>query len=257
MNIIALIKQTFDTEAKIILDPNGKIDASAVNLILNPYDEFAVEEAVQLKEKYGGEVTVITFGGAKAPEALRYAMAMGADKALHIDDAALADADEWGVAQVLSKAVSTLSYDLILAGRIAVDDGSSQVAVRVAEALNLPVVSTVTKLTVDSRQATALREIDGGTETVELELPAVITVQKGINEPRFPSIPSIMKAKKKELKTAAPQDFGVEAEQTASKMKLIEYTLPAPRQAGRILSGNPSAVAGELAKILSLEEKIL
>jgi electron transfer flavoprotein beta subunit len=257
MQIVVCVKQTFDTEAKIQLDQAGKIDASAVNLILNPYDEFAVEEAVRLKEKLGGEITAVTFGGARAQEALRTALAMGADRAILIDDADLPEADEWSVAEVLAKAVSTLSYDLILAGRIAVDDGSSQVSVRLSEALDLPVVSTVTKLEIDGAKVAAVREIDGGSETVELSLPAVITVQKGINEPRFPSVPSILKAKKKELKTVSLSDLGLTAPTLAGKMKLSRYSPPAARAAGRMIDGEPAQAVSELARILSQDEKVL
>lgn len=257
MNIVVCIKQTFDTEAKIALDKNGRIDSTNVSLIVNPYDELAIEEGIRLKEKFGGEVTVVTMGTSRAPEALRAALAMGADKAVLVSDPTLEDVDEWGVAELLAKAISPLNYDIILAGRIAIDDGSSQVAVRLAEKLNIPSVSTVIKMEIEGTKVTAVREIDGGTETIELSLPAVITVQKGINEPRYPSVPGIMKAKKKELKTFSLKDLGVEVSSVGAKMKIENYSMPSPRQSGRIIPGDAAAAASELARILSEEEKVL
>lgn len=257
MNIVVCIKQTFDTEAKIVLDGSGKIDPNGVNLIINTYDEFAIEEGIKLKEKFGGEVTVVSLGSSRAAEALRTALAMGADKAVLISDPALDGADEWAAAEVLAKAVSTLSCDVILAGRIAIDDGSSQVAVRLAEKLNVPSVSSVLKLEIEGTNATATREIDGGTEVIELSLPAVFTAQKGLNEPRYPSVAGIMKAKKKELKTLSLADLGLSASDIAAKMKVEKFSLPAARQAGRKLGGEAAQAAQELARLLREEAKVL
>ncbi|MHB1404601.1 MAG: electron transfer flavoprotein subunit beta/FixA family protein [Desulfitobacteriaceae bacterium] len=257
MNIVVCIKQTFDTEAKIVLDGSGKIDPNGVNLIINPYDEYAIEEGLKLKEKFGGEVTVVTLGSSRAAEALRTALAMGADKAVLISDPALDGADEWAAAEVLAKTITTLPYDVILAGRIAIDDGSSQVAVRLAEKLNAPSVTSVLKLEIEGSNATVTREIDGGTEVIELSLPAVMTAQKGLNEPRYPSVAGIMKAKKKELKTLSLSDLGLSASDAAAKMKTEKFSLPAPRQAGRKLSGDVAQAVQELARLLREEAKVL
>lgn len=257
MNIVVCIKQTFDTEAKIVLDGSGKIDSNGVNLIINPYDEYAIEEGIKLKEKFGGEVTVVSMGSSRAAEALRTALAMGADKAVLISDPALDEADEWAAAEALAKAVSSLSYDVILAGRIAIDDGSSQVAVRLAEKLNIPSVSSVLKLDLDGSNAAATREIDGGTEVIALSLPAVFTAQKGLNEPRYPSVAGIMKAKKKELKTLSLADLGLSGSEIAAKMKVEKFSLPAARQAGRKLDGDAAQAARELARLLREEAKVL
>lgn len=257
MNIVVCIKQTFDTEAKIVLNGSGKIDPNGVNLIINPYDEFAIEEGIRLKEKFGGEVTVVSMGGSRAQEALRTALAMGADKAVLISDPALEEVDEWLAAEALAKAVANLSYDIILAGRIAIDDGSSQVAVRLAEKLNIPSVSTAVKMEVNGSLATVVREIDGGTETLEMNLPVVITAQKGMNgnEPRYPSVAGIMKAKKKELKTFTLADLGLGS--LAPKMKIAGYSLPTPRQGGRKIPGDAAQAAQELARLLREEAKVL
>lgn len=259
MNIVVCIKQTFDTEAKIVLDSQGKIDATNVNLIINPYDEYAIEEGILLKEKFGGEVVVVTLGGSRAQEALRVALAMGADRAVLVSDPGLAAADEWSTAEVLAKALASLSYDLILAGRVAIDDGAGQVAIRLAEKLNIPSISTVSKLEIDGSQVTAVREIDGGTETIAASLPVVIAAQKGINgvEPRYPSLPGIMKAKKKELKSFTLADLEIEASGVKAKMKVETYTLPPVRQSGRLIPGDAEAAASELARILAVEEKVL
>lgn len=257
MNIIVCIKQTFDTEAKIVFNSQGQIDPNGVNLIVNPYDEFALEEGIRLKEKFGGVVTVVSLGGARTQEALRTALAMGADKAVLVNDPSLNDVDEWLAAEVLAKAIATLPYDIILTGRIAIDDGSSQVAVRLAEELNLPSVSTVVKFTVEGNKATVVREIDGGTETIEVELPIVLTAQKGINgnEPRYPSVAGIMKAKKKELKTLTLADLGLSS--LEAKMKVEKYDLPTPRQGGKKVPGDPAAAARELTRLLHEEAKVL
>ena len=257
MNIIVYIKQTFDTEAKIVLDGNGKIDANGVNLIINPYDEFAIEEGIRLKEKLGGEVTVVSMGGARAQEAIRTALAMGVDKAVLVSDPALESSDEWHNAEVLAKAVSQVPYDIIIAGRIAIDDGASQIAVRLAEILNVPSISSVLKLDVTGTQVTATREIDGGTEVIETSLPVVITAQKGLNDPRYPSVAGIMKAKKKPLKTVTLADLGMTAADIAPKMNIDKYSLPTARLAGKQIPGEPAQAAQELARLLREEAKIL
>ena len=257
MNIVVYIKQTFDTEAKIVLDGSGKIDANGVNLIINPYDEFAIEEGLRLKEKLGGEVTVVSMGGARAQEAVRTALAMGVDKGVLVSDPALESTDEWANAEILAKAVAQIPYDIILAGRIAIDDGASQIAVRLAEALNLPSVSSVLKLDVDGTQAVATREIDGGTELIEIALPVVVTAQKGLNEPRYPSVAGIMKAKKKPIQTLTLADLGLAAGDLAPKMNVVSYSLPAPRQGGRKIPGDVAQAANELARLLRDEAKVL
>ncbi|SDH13716.1 electron transfer flavoprotein subunit beta/FixA family protein [Desulfosporosinus hippei] len=255
MNIVVFIKQTFDTEAKIVLDASGKIDANGVNLIINPYDEYAIEEGIRLKEKNGGEVTVVSMGGSRAQEAVRTALAMGADKGVLVSDPGLENTDEFGRAQILAKVVADIPHDVILAGRIAIDDGASQIAVRLAEALSIPSVSSVIKLEVAGTQATATREIDGGTELIEVSFPAVFTAQKGLNDPRYPSVAGIMKAKKKPLKSLTLADLGFSAGDL--KMVINQYSLPTPRKAGRKIDGEPAQAASELAKLLREEAKVL
>jgi electron transfer flavoprotein beta subunit len=224
-------------------------------LVINPYDEFAIEEALKLKEKFGGEVTVVSVGGDKTDTSIRTALAMGCDKAVRINDPALADADEWAVAEALAKAVSALPYDIILSGRIAVDDGSSQVAVRTADALGIPSVSSILKLDIDGDKATVTREIDGGTEVIEVTLPVVLTAQKGLNEPRLPSMKGIMGAKKKEIAVKSLADIGAEA--LSAKMRAPKYSLPSPRKGGKVIPGEAADAAKELARLLREEAKVI
>jgi electron transfer flavoprotein beta subunit len=257
MNLIVCLKQTFDTEAKIQLNSSGGIDSNGVNLVINPYDEFAVEEALKLKETFGGEVTLVCVGKEKAQEALRTALAMGCDQAVLICDPALENADEWAVAEVLAKVVGQLPFDLILAGRIAVDDGSGQVAVRLAEALHIPSVSSIVKLEAEVGNATVAREIDGGTELIEVSLPAVFTAQKGLNIPRYPTMLGIMKAKKKELKVLTLSDLGMAADTAVPKMKCLSYSLPKPRTGGKKIDCEPCEAAKELSRLLREEAKVI
>ncbi len=257
MKILVCLKQTFDTEAKIVLDENGKIERQGVSLIMNPYDEFAVEEALRLKENQGeGEVTVISVGGQQTQDALRQALAMGADKAVLVDPGDV-ELDEYSTATILAKVISGMEYDIILGGFRAIDDGSAQVAGRVAEILNIPVVNMITKLEVADGKAVATREIEGGSEVVEVPLPAVLTAQKGLNEPRYPSMKGIMKAKKKPMQKMTLADVGLEEGQIAPKVKAISFSLPEPRKAGKIIPGEPAEAARELARLLREEAKVV
>ncbi|MCR4419096.1 MAG: electron transfer flavoprotein subunit beta/FixA family protein [Clostridia bacterium] len=260
MNIVVLLKQTFDTEAKIELTADGKISSAGVNLIINPYDEFAVEEALKLKEKFGGEVVVVSVGGAQAQDAIRQALAMGADRGVLVQDPALEGADHAGVAQALAKAVSTLSYDLILTGWVAIDDNAAQVPGRVAEILNLPQVNLAVKVEVDGNRATVHREGEGATEILEVPLPALITAQKGLNEPRYPSMKGIMQAKKKPIQQLSLADLGLSADAVgaaAAKVTVTSYSLPPKRAGGRLLEGEPQDQARELVRLLREEAKVI
>lgn len=254
MNIVVCLKQTFDTEAKIKLTNDGKIERKGVSLIINPYDEFAVEEALRLKEKEGGQVTVVSVGGPEVQDALRQALAMGADKAVLIDPG-VEEVDEYATATILAKALSGMEYDIILGGWRAIDDSSAQVAGRVAEILNIPVVNMVTKLEVAGGKATATREIEGGSEVIEVSLPAVITAQKGLNEPRYPSMKGIMKAKKKPMEKTTAAEVGVDS--VVTKVQALSYSLPKPREAGKVIEGEAPDAARELARLLHEEAKIV
>ena len=193
MNILVLVKQTFDTEEKLVIE-NGAISEDGVEFILNPYDEYAVEEAVKIKEESGAEVTVLTLGPDRSENVLRTALAMGADKGIivELDE----EVDEYTLSKYIVAAIKDQPFDLILGGNMAVDSGSGQVAIRVAEELGIPHVSTITGLTLEGNKATVERDVEGDVEIIEVNLPFLATAQQGLNEPRYPSLPGIMKARK-------------------------------------------------------------
>jgi electron transfer flavoprotein beta subunit len=255
MNILVLLKQTFDTEEKIVID-NGGISEEGVKFIINPYDEYAVEEAVKLKEEHGGEVTVITVGPSRAEEALRTALAMGADKAVIVDDVNLFG-DEYIIAKVLEAVVNRREYDIILGGYMAVDDGSAQVGPRLAEHLGIPHVSTIINLQVDGKTARVERDVEGNLEVIEINLPVLLTAQQGLNEPRYPSLPNIMKARKKPLERLGADDLGLSSLALKSKTELVNQYLPPKKMAGRILQGGIEDQVKELTQLLRNEAKVV
>lgn len=247
MKIAVCVKQTFDTEAKIALK-DGKVSDDGVNLIINPYDETAVEEALVIKEKLGGEVIVVSAGSEKVQDALRQALAMGADKGVVVKSNP--EADEYARACILSKAIGDLGADLILCGHVAADDGSSQVPTRLAEILNLPHVNVVTKLELNGDVATCTRETDGGTEIIEVKLPAIITCQVSMNEPRYPSMKGIMQAKKKPVDEVAGEDV-------ASKTTIASFFIPPPKAAGKKIEAEPADAAAQVVNWLKNDVRVI
>lgn len=250
MKIIVCIKQVPDTEATIkIADDRKSIDSTDVNWILNPYDEFAVEEALQIKEKTGdGNVTIISVGSEKSTKAIRDALAMGADEAILIkteDDYI----DSLATAKALTEVLTQMDYDLILFGKQAVDDDNLQVGPMVAELLDLPCVTFIAELSLENGKAIAKREIEGGTEVIETSLPAVFTAEKGLNEPRYPSLRGIMMAKKK---TIQQQQLSIEP----AKIKVVSINYPPSRKAGKVVGEGTDAVP-ELVKLLREEAKVI
>jgi electron transfer flavoprotein beta subunit len=256
VNIVACIKQTFDTEAKIAIR-DGQVSDQGVNLILNPYDEYAVEEAIRLKEKNGGEVVVVSVGSDKTQEALRYCLAMGADRAVLVQDPALEKTDNAGVSVALAKLLANMEYDVIFCGNQAVDDGAAEVPSRLAEKLDLPQANVITSLEMGDGSATVKREVDGGSEILEVQLPALFSAQKGLNEVRYPSLPGIMKAKRKELKVVGLGDLGLSAAEVAPKTEIVNVELPPARQAGKVLKGEVAEVVAELVSLLKNEAKVI
>ncbi|MCF6092605.1 electron transfer flavoprotein subunit beta/FixA family protein [Microaerobacter geothermalis] len=255
MNILVCLKQTFDTEERIVIQ-NGQISEEGVEFIINPYDEYAVEEALKLKEQHGGEVTVITVGPTRAESALRTALAMGADKAVIVDDESLFG-DEYTIAKVLAAVVKQREYDIILGGNMAVDDGSAQVGPRLAEELGIPHVSTIVKLDVEGNKARVERDVEGDTEVIEVHLPVLVTAQQGLNEPRYPSLPGIMKAKKKPLERLGAGDLGLDLSVIKSKTELVDQYLPPKKEAGKILQGEIGDQVKELVQLLRNEAKVI
>lgn len=258
MKTIVLLKQVPDTASQIMIGKDGKgIDKTGLSYIINPYDEYALEEALRIKEKTGGSVTVISAGSEKVKDALRSALALGVDSAVHIkDDAAerssAEGSDSIGIATLLAAACKTMEYDIILCGKQAVDDDCALVGPMVAELLGLPHASLIVKLelSVDSKTATAHREVEGGEEVVELTLPALVTAQKGLNEPRYASLSGIMQAKKKPI-----QELTIQA--PGAKVEIISLAYPKERTAGKVLEGDVAVQAKEAVRLLREEAKVI
>ncbi|MBP1999069.1 electron transfer flavoprotein beta subunit [Paenibacillus shirakamiensis] len=255
MNIYVLLKQTFDTEERIVIQ-NGEVSDDGVKYVVNPYDEYAVEEALRQKDIHGGNITVISVGPDRTAEALRTALAMGADDAVLMNDDRI-PADEYSISRVLAAFLSNQSYDLILGGNFSVDTGGGQVAVRLAQLLGIPHISSITKLDVESGKAKVLRDAEGDTETSEVTLPAVFTAQQGLNEPRYPSLPGIMKAKKKPFQNLTLDDVGLSLADITAKTQRLSLTLPPARKAGQMIQGDPAQQAASLVQLLRTEAKLI
>ncbi|ADC48697.1 electron transfer flavoprotein, beta subunit [Alkalihalophilus pseudofirmus OF4] len=256
MNIFVLMKRTFDTEEKIAIS-NGRIDEGGAEFIINPYDEYAIEEAIVLRDEHGGEVTVVTVGEEEAEKELRTALAMGADKAVLLDSEDVDELDQFTTASMLAAYLKEQEYDIILGGNVAVDGGSGQVGPRVAELLEIPQVTTITNLEVADGAATIVRDVEGDEETVEVSLPVLVTAQQGLNEPRYPSLPGIMKAKKKPLETLDLDDLDLDEDDVEAKTTTLEIFLPPEKQAGKLLEGDPQAQVKELVSLLKSEAKVI
>ncbi|MEK5059032.1 electron transfer flavoprotein subunit beta [Paenibacillus sp. FSL H7-0326] len=255
MKIVVLLKQTFDTEEKITLQ-NGVVSEDGVKFVINPYDEYAVEEAVKLRDEHGGSVTLLSVGPDRAAEALRTALAMGADEAVLISDERIPD-DEYVISKVLYSYLNQENPDLILGGNFSVDRGSGQVAIRLAELLGIPHTSSITKLTIEGTTAEVHRDAEGDLEVLRVTLPALFTAQQGLNEPRYPSLPGIMKAKKKPFKTLLLEDLNLTEADVQPATKQVELSLPPERGAGKILKGDAEHVARELVGLLRTESKVI
>ncbi len=249
MNIAVCVKQTPDTETRVKLTDDQKaVNESDINFILNPYDEFAVEEALQLREKHGGEVTIISLGPDRVKSAIRSALAMGADKAIHLT-AESNPTDPNVVAAALADELKQGNYDLILLGKQAIDDDHAQVPSLLGEKLGLPAVTVVVKLEMDGDQVTAEREVDGAHEIITCTLPAVIGAQRGLNEPRYASLKGIMKAKKIPIEEKA-------ANLSADQLQIESFNYPPEKSAGKIVGDSADAVP-ELLRLLHEEAKVI
>ena len=253
MNTVVCIKQVPDTETLIKVSGTGIVE-DGVKWIMSPYDEFAVEEALQ--KKGSDLVTVVSLGGDRAIETLRTALAMGADEAVHINDAAFAkSADAYATAAALAAAIKDLKFEAVWCGKQAMDDDAGQVPAILAEMLSLPVVTMVTKFEPNGATAIVTREVEGGEAVVEVTLPAVFSAQKGLNEPRYASLPGIMKAKKKPVTVKTAAELGVSAG-PGSTVK--EMSLPPARQAGKVIGGaDDNEKAANLAKALHEEARVI
>lgn len=257
MNIFVLLKRTFDTEEKITLT-NGTIEEDGAEFIINPYDEYAIEEAILLKDQHGGTVTVLSIGNEEAEKELRLALAMGCDQAVLINtEDEIEESDPFTTSKILAHYFKGKAFDIILGGNVSIDKSSGQVGPRLAELLDIPYVTTITKITVDGKTAVIERDVEGDSEIVETSLPLLVTAQQGLNEPRYPSLPGIMKAKKKPLEELELDDLDLEEEDVAPKSKTIEVYLPPKKEAGKILEGELKMQVKELFTLLRTEAKVI
>ena len=264
MNTVVCLKQVPDTETQIKIDPDGKsIVKDDIKWVMNPYDEFGVEEALRLKERFSGEVTVVGLGPKRVTESIRTALAMGADKGILINDPAAEGSDSIATAKALAAVMKDLEYDLIFTGQRGVDDDMGLVGATLADFLDIPHLSLIVKVEVseDGESVKVHRPVEGRTLVVESSLPAIITAQKGLNEPRYASLPGIMKAKKKPLEEKTLADLGLDAAgfgEGARKLLVLELTPPPQREAGRIVEGEtPEEKAKELVRLLHEEAKLI
>ena len=260
MNIVVLVKQIPDPEALVAIGEDGISLKVEQKFTLNLFDEFAIEEALRIKAKHTGRVKVISLGSSKAVEALRTGIAMGADDALLLEDEAFSDGDGYATAFVLSRAIAKEPFDIILCGRQAIDADRGEVGQMVAQFLGLPHVGGIVKLEVADGRAVAEVAVEGGTETVEVPLPALFTAQKGLNEPRVPLITGVMKAMKAQIARASAADLGLTAAQTGrqgSQVNVVQYSLPRKKPAVQIIPGTPAEAAREAVRILVDVERVL
>jgi electron transfer flavoprotein beta subunit len=247
---VVCIKQVADTETRVKVAADGRsLDPAGVTWILNPYDEFAIEQALRLKEAAGsGEVVVVSLGGAGVQTTLRSALALGADRGIHLRHDGPAP-DALTVARALEGAIRPLGAGLVWLGKQAVDDDAAQVGPMLATLLELPCVTAIATFELAGEKATVEREIEGGREVVEVTLPAVLTTDKGLNEPRYASLKGIMAAKKKPIEERA-------ASLGAAALEVVALELPPARPPGRIV-GEGAAAVGELVRLLRDEAKVI
>jgi electron transfer flavoprotein beta subunit len=248
MNILVCISQVPDTTTKIAVGTDGKtIEKSGVKFILNPYDEFSIEEGLRLREKFSGSVTALTVGGDSAKEILRTALAMGVDKAVIVKDDSREDS--FSVSVNIAEVAKTLQPDVVILGRQSIDYDSFGMASMVAELLDMPSISVVSKWTIEGNSVVAERDIEGGKEVVETTLPCVISAQKGLNDPRYPKLPDIMKAKSKPIEERA-------SVATSARTQTLSMELPQSKRIGKIL-GDTDADISELVRLLHEEAKVI
>jgi electron transfer flavoprotein beta subunit len=253
MKVVVLVKQVPDTEANIKLG-DTKINEAGIKWIISPYDENAIEEGIKIREKSGGEVIAVSVGPDRVKEALRTAYAMGVDKAVQIKVPEYNTFDSMYTSELIANFAKAEGADVIIAGRQSIDSDSSQVPVQVAERLGASHVVLALKLEFEGSNLKATREIEGGTANVECPLPVVVTAQKGLNEPRYPSLKGIMSAKKKPITEKTPEDLGA----PKNSIEVVSLEPPPPRVAGRKLeAGDAAGFASQLVKALREEVKVI
>lgn len=258
MKVAVLIKRVPDTASVFTISADQKsVATDKLKYVMSPYDEHAMEEAIKLKESASAEVVAVSLGPDATKEVMRTALAMGADSGVLVTGPGTEGLTSKGVAQVLAAVVQSLGADLVFAGKQAVDDDASQVPERVAEMLEMAHASVVTKFELTGEKVVVNREIEGGSYTLELPLPAVITIEKGINTPRYPTLPNIMKAKKKVIEEKSLADLGLSADAVEPGVVVESLALPRQDRRNHIIDGDTPARVNELIRLLKEEEKAL
>ena len=248
MNILVCISQVPDTTTKIAVGPDGtSINPQGVKFILNPYDEFAIEEGLRLREQHGGAVTTVTVGGDSGKEILRTALAMGSDTAVLIKDDVRSDS--FVVASSLAAMVQETSPDIVLFGRQSIDHDSLQIPAMVAELVSWPNISVASTLTIDGTTVRAERDVEGGKELIESSLPLVVSAQKGLNDPRYPKLPDIMKAKSKPIEERP-------AAAVSPRVEVVGLSLPESKRLQRMFGDSESDLT-EVVRLLHEEAKVI
>lgn len=260
MKIAVCIKQSIDTEAVITLDEQGQVVTEGAALIIDPYAEFAVERAVQLKEELGGEVVLVAIGDDDTVPAIRHALSMGADRAILITDSAIDQTNPQAKARVLAAALGAESPDLIMGGTKSGDTSRAQTMQRLAAIMDLPQASLVVEANVDANTLAVSHETDDGLEKFTLSLPAVISAQQGLAEPRYPNVRDIMQSKKKPIDTKTLSDLGIsssEVDGSVAHTNVQSYALSEERKGGRIIEGETPDAVCETAQLLQIEAKVI
>lgn len=260
MNIYVFVKRVPDTESKIRIDPETNlIIEEGLNFVLNPYDEYAVEEALRLREAKGGKVTVLSVGTEEVLVVLKKCLAMGVDEAALVDDTTVETYDGLRTAKIIVQALKKKfpDYSLILFGKQSVGVDNAQIPAMVAEFLGLPQVNVVTRLEIEENKGIAHREIEGALEKTSFSLPAVISAQKGLNEPRYETLKGIMMAKRKEIPVFSLQELGLEERDLVPQLEIIKMASPPPRKVGRKIEKEPNDAAKELAEFLHQEANVI
>jgi len=256
MKIVVLVKRVPDTASAFEVNAAGTgVSTDRLKFIMSPYDEHAVQEAVNIKAASDCEVVVITLGDEGAKEILLPALAMGADRAVFITGPGVESLGSRGVAEALAKVIADEGPDLVFAGKQAVDDDASQVAERVAELLEWPHASVITRFSLDGGTAVVEREVEGGNLTLSIPLPAIFTAQKGLNKPEYPKLPNIMKAKKKPVDEKTLESLGLSAATLANRVTVESMALPRQERLARLIDGDAAGQVAELVRILKEDEK--
>lgn len=262
MNIVCCIKQVPSTETKIRINPQtGLVDISEVEWVINPYDEYALEMALRIKETLGkGKITAIGLGPERVKMALRTALAMGVDEAVHVWDPNFEGLDGLGVGQVLAAAIRRIEFNLVLTGKQAIDDDMAWVPQAIAHFLEIPHCAVVPEVDLDPIEQGEIvvhREIEGATEKVHIRLPGLLTVQKGKFQPRYPTLKLMMAAKKKEIPIWDGKTLGLEPGRLSKRVHCLGHRMPPERKPGRILKGELNQVVEELVRLLREEAKVI